>query len=82
MGTVSNKEVIPLGVGWERSRREWGVGFKGSREYYLPLRNLQKDEGVQENEELKVTLTFRHCLNPKYIGFGSTDGLECLSPRG
>lgn len=56
------------------------MGFKGSREYYLPLRNLQKDEGVQENEELRVTLTFRHCLNPKYIGFGSTDGLEWLSP--
>lgn len=57
MGTVSNKEVIPLGVGWKRSRRDWGVGVKGSREYYLPLRNLQKDEGVQENEELRVTLS-------------------------
>lgn len=53
--------------------------FKGSREYYFPLRNLQKDEGVQENEELRVTLTFRHCLHPKYIGFESTDGLEWLS---
>lgn len=55
------------------------MGFKGSREYYLPLRNLQKDEGVQENEELRVTLTFRHCLHPKYTGFESTDGLEWFS---
>ena len=58
------------------------MGFKGSRDYHLPLRNLQKDEGVQENEELRVTLTFRHCLNPKYIGYESTDGLEWLLPRG
>lgn len=57
MDTVSNKEVIPLGVGWKRSRKDWVVGVKGSREYYLPLRNLQKDEGVQENEELRVTLS-------------------------
>ena len=41
------------------------MGFKGSREYHLPLRNLQKDESVQENEELRSDPDFQALLEPK-----------------
>lgn len=50
--------------------------FRGSGEYSISLQNLHKNDSVQENEDLRMTLTVRYRMSPRLVGFGPADGLE------